>query len=171
MTARKDPATLKRKLPNPPPTIKMKRGRPPVYNTDIDENVRRLCLLGLSDAEIAEYLCITPATMWNWDKLYPSFLSARAEGREKADAEVADSLRKRAIGYSHRTVKTTYVDAKVVREEHTELHYPSDTNAAALWLSNRQRGRWKLRPTEDDAGGDDGERTLNIRITGGLPDD
>jgi hypothetical protein len=74
-------------------------------------------LLGLSDAEIAEYLCITPATMWNWDKLHPSFLSARAEGREKADAEVADSLRKRAIGYSHKAVKTTYVDPATLKRK------------------------------------------------------
>jgi hypothetical protein len=165
MTARKDPDTPKRKQPNLPPKIKL--GRPTVYTQELDEHARRLCLLGLTDDELAEYFGITRHGMRHWDKLYPSFLSARAEGREKADAEVADSLFKRAIGYSHKAVKILVVDKTVVREEYIE-HYPPDTNAASLWLSSRQRGRWKLKPTtedEDDGGG----RT--IRIIGGLPED
>jgi hypothetical protein len=65
-------------------------------------------------------------------------------------------------------VKILVVDKTVVREEYIE-HYPPDTNAASLWLSNRQRGRWKLKPTEDDTRDDGGGRS--IRIYGGLPDE
>jgi hypothetical protein len=166
MTARKDPDTPKRKQPNLPPKIKL--GRPTVYTQELDEHARRLCLLGLTDDELAEYFGITRHGISRWDKLHPSFLSARAEGREKADAQVADSLHKRAMGYTHRAVKIMVVDKTVVREEYIE-HYPPDTNAAALWLANRQRGRWKLKPTEDDTRDEDGGRS--IRIYGGLPDD
>jgi hypothetical protein len=168
-TARKDPATLKRKQPNLPPTVKMKRGRPVVYNTDIDESVRRLCLLGLSDAEIAEFLGINPTTMCKWDNAHPSFFNARIEGRTKADAEVADALRRSAIGYDRPAEKVFLTkDGEIVRASYIE-HYPPNGSNAALWLANRQRGRWKLKPTEDDARDEDGGRS--IRIYGGLPDD
>jgi hypothetical protein len=169
MTARKDPSTLKIKKPNLPPIVKMKTGRPTVYTTDIDENVRRLCLVGLTDAEIAQYLGITPDTMYDWDKIHPSFLQARVEGRTKADAEVADSLRKCANGYDRKSEKIFLgPGGKVIRVECVD-HYPPNAYAANLWLANRQRGKWKLKPTEDDARDDDGGRS--IRIYGGLPDE
>ena len=56
------------------------------------------------------------------------------------------------------------VDKEVVREEYTE-HYPPDTAAASLWLSNRQRGRWKLKPEDENA------VAISVKVTGGLPDE
>ena len=171
MTARKDPKPKKQyKKPDPPPRVKLQTGLPAVYNQDIDEHVYRLCLLGLSDAEIAAYLKIAPETMCDWDKKFPSFCQSRARGREIADAEVAASLRKRAIGYQHKAEKIFLTkDGEIVRAEYTEQYAP-DTNAAALWLSNRQRGRWKLKPDADE-GKDGSDSAPAIRIVGGLPDE
>ena len=52
-----------------------------------------------------------------------------------------------------------------------EEELPPDTNAANLWLANRQRfsGRWKLKPDiEPKDNGDEDQPT--IKIVGGLPD-
>lgn len=57
------------------------------------------------------------------------------------------------------------VDKEVVREEYVE-HYPPDTAAASLWLANRQRGKWKLKPGEDEA-----SQGVTINVVGGLPDE
>jgi hypothetical protein len=139
-----------------------------VYTTDIDDHVRRLCLLGLTDEEIAQYLGISHDTMRTWDKVHPYFLAARIEGREKTDAEVADSLRKSATGFERKSEKIFLgPGGKIIRAECVE-YYPLNAYAANLWLANRQRGRWKMKPTEDDKDEDGGR---SIRIYGGLPDD
>ncbi len=119
----------------------------------------------MADAEIAEYLKITPQTMCDWDKAYPSFRQSRAEGREVTDAAVADSLRKRALGYSHPAEKIFLDKGEIIRVEVTK-HYPPDTSAAMLWLANRQRAKWKLKLGEDEVQ----EHSLTIKIVGGLPD-
>ncbi len=172
MTARKDPKDLISKKPCLPPKIKLKRGRPAVYSEDIDENVRRLCLLGLSDTEIAEYLQISRKTMWDWDNAHPTFVNARAEGRVKADAKVASALHDRALGINYKEqqpvkLRIGQFEDKVELVE-VDRYIPPDTHAAALWLSNRQRGRWSIKPlTDGEAGGEE----VNIKITGGLPDE
>lgn len=164
----------KLKRPNLPPKLNLKRGRPTVYEPGMDENVRRLCLLGLSDAEIAEYLGISAEVLWKWDNKHPSFVNARAEGRIKADARVASSLYDRATGLT--IVKQQAVKLrdgensdKIEIVEITEEIIP-DTHAAALWLSNRQRGRWSIKPIDPASEGPEGGGNA-IKITGGLPDE
>jgi hypothetical protein len=159
-----------RKRPSPPPDfvpggVNPKKGRPPTYRPSYDEAARRLRLLMLTQAEIAQYFGVSPKTIDLWCRTHPSFNTAYAEGGEIIDAEVAVALRHRAVGYSHPAEKIMVVGGSIVREEYTQ-HYPPDTAAAALWLSNRQRGRWKLGNNVEtpDAG-------VTINVTGGLPDE
>lgn len=105
------------------------------------------------------------STLDKWRKAQPDFSAAYEAGGEAADAEVALALKHRAMGYSHKAEKIMLGPGGIVlREEYIE-HYPPDTAAASLWLSNRQRGRWKLKPDEET------NANVNIKITGGLPDE
>ncbi len=146
-----------------------KRGQPTLYKEEFVELAYRLALLGMTDEEMAPVFGISYAAMSKWDKAHPDFLQARARGREPADAEVAESLRKRALGYSHPAVKIFMPQgaAAPVYAEFTQ-HYPPDTMAGNIWLMNRQPKFWKPRRADDP--GVDGA-TVTVRVIGGLPDD
>jgi hypothetical protein len=161
-------AAKKPNNPLPVEAAKKALGRPPVYKPEYDELVERLALLTMTDEEMASVIGVNVSTFKKWDVAHPSFRSARVAGRIEADAEVAQALKHRAKGYSHPAVKIFMPAGATspVVVNYTE-HYPPDTNAAALWLSNRQGGKWKLKPGEEkstDVG-------ITIKVEGGLPDE
>lgn len=108
------------------------------------ERARKLALLGMTDEEVAEILGVSRDTLNEWDRVYPEFSDIRARGKVEADARVAASLFERANGYSHDDVYPSTFQGDVTLTPIVK-HYPPDTNAAALWLSNRQGGKWKLK--------------------------
>lgn len=125
----------------------MPAGRPTKYDpASHPERARRLALLGLTDEELCIGFGITRATLQNWDDAHPEFFAARARGKENADAKVAERLYHRALGYHHEDTHISTYQGDVT-ETPIVKYYPPDTAAAALWLSNRQGGRWKLKST------------------------
>jgi hypothetical protein len=161
-----DPNNPKIRVPKPLP--KRKTGRPSIWDEANIELTYRLSLLGLTDEQQAKTFDIDVSTLHRWDAEHKGFREARVSGREKADAEVAYALRARAMGYSHKAEKIMLAPGgRVLRAEYTQ-HYPPDTQAATLWLANRQGGMWKSRwdkPSDEEQGG------VEIRIKGGLPED
>lgn len=101
-------------------------------------------LLGATVEELADLLCVNKDTVYRWAKEYPKFALALRGGRAFADANVASSLYKKSMGYSHEEEEIKVIDNKVVRVP-TVKHYPPDTQAAIFWLVNRQPGLWKMR--------------------------
>lgn len=135
----------------------MPAGRPTLYRDEYVDQVYRLALLGLTDAEIASYFDVEERTIHNWDDAHPAFFHSRKAGKVDADGKVAEKLYHRALGYSHEAVKI-FMPAgatEPVYASYTE-HYAPDTQAASLWLSNRQGGRWKLRSSQEHSGPDGG---------------
>ncbi len=122
----------------------MPGGRPSSYRAEYVEQVYKLALLGANDDEIASIFSVTAQTLYNWDKLHPEFLASRARGKDLADANVAERLYKRALGYEHDAVKIMQYEGEPVIVPYTE-HYPPDTQAASWWLKNRQSAKWKDR--------------------------
>jgi hypothetical protein len=120
-------------------------GRPTSYNSaTYPKRAYNLSLLGLTDAEIATHFEVTEQTINNWKKEHEEFSLALKAGKEEADAKVAKSLYRRALGYSHKAVKIV-ADAKTGSEHvvpYTE-HYPPDTTAAIFWLKNRKSSLWR----------------------------
>jgi hypothetical protein len=119
-------------------------GRPTDYRKEYDEQARKLCLLGATDGELADFFGTSEVTLNAWKKAYPNFLKSMNSGKDIADAEVADRMYQRAMGYSHEAVKIFFPAGatKPVYAKYIE-HYPPDTPAASLWLRNRQPKRWR----------------------------
>lgn len=122
----------------------IRNGRPTLYREELCDLARRLALLGASDVEMAGALNIAPQNLAEWKARYPKFRAAIESGKLRADAEVAEKLYHRAKGYSHKAVKI-FMPAganEPVYAPYTE-HYPPDTQAASLWLRNRQPHLWR----------------------------
>lgn len=117
-------------------------GRPTLFRDEYVEQAYKLCLLGATDAELADFFEVSEDTIYEWKKVRPEFSEALRRGKAEADAEVAASLYKRAIGYSHPDTHVSNYQGIITLTELTK-HYPPETGAAFLWLKNRQPHKWK----------------------------
>lgn len=119
-------------------------GRPIEYHKSYAEDVRRLCLLGATDEELAAFIGITVETLHDWKRKHPEFSEAIKNGKERADAQVAERLFQRAMGYEHAAVKI-FADAKTGAVEKVSYieRYAPDTAACIFWLKNRQKENWR----------------------------
>lgn len=118
--------------------------RPSKYNPDYSKQARKLCRLGATDKELADFFGVAESTLNKWKEDYPEFSESLKEGKALADAEVADKLYKRATGYEHAAVKIV-ANANTGQEHivnYTE-RYPPDTTAAIFWLKNRRPDLWR----------------------------
>ncbi|MFZ3193699.1 MAG: hypothetical protein WA154_10915 [Moraxellaceae bacterium] len=133
-------------------------GRPSKYRSEFAEQAMKLCRLGATDAELADFFGVSESTLNNWKKAHPGFLESLKKGKTLSDAEVADKLFKRATGYEHpeddiRTVSEGGGMSKIVITP-TIKHYPPDTGAAIFWLKNRQPSKWRDKVESEDKGAD-----------------
>jgi len=115
-------------------------GRPSKYNPEYAQQAYKLCLLGATDKELADFFGTTEQSVNAWKKKYPEFLESLKAGKQQADANVAESLYKRACGYEHEEDKIFQYEGEAVIVP-TIKHYPPDTAAAFIWLKNR--AGWK----------------------------
>ncbi|MFZ5565992.1 MAG: helix-turn-helix domain-containing protein [Pseudomonadota bacterium] len=126
------------------------RGRPSAYRPEFAEQAYKLALLGCTDRQMADIFRVTEQTLNNWKTTIPEFFESLRNGKEIADADVAKSLYHRAKGYEHpeddiRVVSLGNNMGSEIVITPTIKRYPPDTGAAALWLSNRQPGRWRTK--------------------------
>lgn len=117
-------------------------GRPTEYRDDYPDQARRLCLLGMTDEELAGFFGVDVRTIYRWDEVHPEFCQARARGKEGADGKVAERLYHRALGYHHDDVHISTYEGDVTMTPIVK-HYPPDTQAATWWLRNRQPKKWR----------------------------
>ncbi len=147
-----------------------KEGRPTKYKKEFAEQARKLCLLGFIDEELADFFNVQVSTLNNWKKAHPQFLESLRSGKSIADADVADSLYNRALGYSHKEDKIMANSQNphdpVIVE--TTKHYPPDTGAAFIWLKNRQPEKWRDKKEPEVDAGDIVEAFK--QLANGLPD-
>ena len=117
-------------------------GRPTKYSEVHNEKAYKLCLLGATDAQIADVFGITTTTLYEWKLVHPKFSDALKGGKEHADAAIAKSLFHRAKGYSHEDVHISNYQGEITLTPITK-HYPPDTTACIFWLKNRQKEQWR----------------------------
>lgn len=116
--------------------------RPSKFNPAFCDQARKLCKLGATDLEIADFFAVNIATLYRWKNDHPEFCEALKEAKEEANNRVVESLYHRATGYSHDAVKIFNGQDGVVTVPFRE-HYPPDTTAAIFWLKNRQPAEWR----------------------------
>lgn len=123
----------------------MPAGRPSDYDPDnTPRQAKKACLMGATDADLADFFGVCEATINNWKNNYPEFLESIKEGKEKADANVARSLYERALGYEHPEVHVSNYQGEITLTPLVK-RYPPETTAGIFWLKNRQPGKWRDR--------------------------
>jgi len=130
MTKRKSPKNFK---PN---------GRPTKYKPEFDDLAYKFALLGATNKEMAGFFDVAESTFDLWRIGHPKFSGAITRGKVLADSKVAESLYRRALGYTHIENKIFQYKGQIIRAE-TIKHYPPDTQAAVTWLRNRQPRLWR----------------------------
>jgi hypothetical protein len=116
--------------------------RPTKYKAEFATQAEKLCKLGATDDELAEFFEVAVTTIDNWKRDHKPFLGAIKKGKTLADAEVANKLFHRATGYGHADVDIRVIDNQIVQTQLIK-HYPPDTAAAIFWLKNRQKAKWR----------------------------
>ena len=118
------------------------KGRPTKYKAAYNGQVYKLCLLGATDKEIADFFEVTESTINLWKETYLHFSESIKKGKDKADTEIARSLFERAKGYSHKEDKIFNENGEPLIVT-TIKHYPPDSTAIIFWLKNRQPKKWR----------------------------
>ena len=74
---------------------------------------------------------------------------------------MAERLYKRALGYEHPEVHVSNYQGEITLTPLTK-HYPPDTQAASLWLRNRQPKKWRDKQDLEHSGPDGGPIALTM---------
>jgi hypothetical protein len=119
-----------------------KVGRPSKFDPAMLEQTEKLCKLGATDKELADFFGVSEQTVNTWKVEHPEFLESIRNGKELADANVASRLYARAIGYEHDDVHISNYQGEITQTP-IRKHYPPDTAAAIIWLKNRQPKKWR----------------------------
>lgn len=119
-------------------------GRPSKFKPEYCPQATKLCRLGATDADLADFFEVNEDTINEWKKVHPKFSESLKDGKAKADAEVADKLFQRATGYSHEAVKIFCDKGETFEHKYTE-HYPPDPTSCIFWLKNRRPDLWRDR--------------------------
>jgi hypothetical protein len=142
----------------------MERGRPSKYKEEYAKQTYKLCLLGATDKELADFFETTEQTINAWKDKYPDFLESLKKGKFEADAIVAQKLFHRAIGYEHPEIITASFQGQITDTMEVVKHYPPDTTAGIFWLKNRQPTKWRDRQEIEM----DGKATFEIKLPEGM---
>jgi len=145
-------------------------GRNSKYRPEFNEQARKLCLLGYIDEELADFFGVCVATLNNWKAQFPAFLESINAGKVVADADVADSLHRRAIGqvvFVERILKKSEDDHEIVR---LSQFVPGDVTAQRLWLLNRRKGNWRDKVETEHSGNVTVNRVERVIVDPAHPD-
>lgn len=119
-------------------------GRPSLYLPEYAEQARKLCLLGATDQEIADFFEVDVRTVYRWKAEHGEFCQSLKAGKEVADERVERSLYQKAIGYEQDAVKI-FMPANAPEPVYAEFRekIAPDTTAAIFWLKNRRSDLWR----------------------------
>lgn len=139
----------------------MPAGRPTLYKEEFNEQVEKLCKLGATDNEIADFFEVDVSTINNWKISHPPFFESIKKGKILADSNVADRLYQRALGFEHDSEEIKVADGEVIRVPIRKI-YPPDPTAAIFWLKNRRSKEWRDKQEIDQRTEHSGEIKHNI---------
>lgn len=126
-------------------------GRPTKYREEFADQARKLCLLGATDIELADFFEVHPDTITEWKNVHDEFSVSIKKGKLQADSNVADRLYQRAMGFEHDDVHVSNYQGEVTLTPIRKIHAP-DTGAAVFWLKNRQSKKWREKQEVEHTG-------------------
>lgn len=132
-------------------------GRPTSYKSTFPKQAAKLCALGATDREIADFFEVATSTLYLWKHTHPEFSEALKAGKAEADARVERSLYARAVGYEQDEVKI-FMPAGAAEPVYAPYRakIAPDTTAAIFWLKNRDPENWRDKQSHEHSGPDGG---------------
>ncbi|RCH53934.1 hypothetical protein DJ568_15455 [Mucilaginibacter hurinus] len=162
-------------------------GTPATYMCEYALQAHKLCLLGATDAQLADFFEVDIDTLDNWKATHLEFADTLQKGKYYADSVVAASLYDKAKGYKIKkqvpvklVTKTPVLDKDgeptrfVEQTERVEVveveeDVPADKSAAVFWLENRQPREWRDKSPADAPGAASASHTVKIEIINSGP--
>ncbi|WP_174531852.1 helix-turn-helix domain-containing protein [Sphingopyxis terrae] len=127
-------------------------GRPSDYDPKFADQARKLCELGATDIELADFFEVNVSTIYRWRNQHSEFCEAAKVGKAACDDRVERSLYQRAVGYTFESEKVFQFQGQIVRAD-TREHVPPDASAALNWLKNRRSDDWRDKREVEHSGG------------------
>lgn len=116
--------------------------RPTKYKPEYPAQAAKLCALGATDAQLADFFGVAISTVNLWKVEHAEFSESIKVPKSQADDRVEQSLYRRAMGYEH-----DESDIRVVMNEIVvtpiRKYYPPDSTAMIFWLKNRKPEQWR----------------------------
>lgn len=120
----------------------MPAGRRSKYKPEFVAQAVKLCQLGATDLEIADFFDVDVSTLNRWKHEHEEFRTSIKSGKDDADERVERSLYARAMGYEHPDVDIRVIGQEIIQTPIRKF-YPPDTTAAIFWLKNRRPAEWR----------------------------
>lgn len=127
-------------------------GRPSKYKPEYAKQAGKLCSLGATDRELADFFEVDEKTINTWKEKHPDFLQSLKDSKDELDSRVERRLYERAMGYSHPDTKFATHEGAITDEREYIKHYPPDTTAAIFWLKNRRKEQWRDKQEVEHSG-------------------
>lgn len=129
----------------------MPAGRPSSYKAEYAEQAAKLCSLGATDVEMADFFGVDISTFYRWKAEFIEFCDAIKVAKQAADERVKRSLYERATGYERDEVDIRVIEGRIVQTP-VRKFYPPDTTACIFWLKNRDKDNWRDKTETEHSG-------------------
>ncbi len=116
--------------------------RPSKYKAEFAKEAAKLCKLGATDAQLADFFEVSVSTINLWKVQHKEFSESVKVPKAEADEKVEQSLYRRAMGYEHDEVDIKVVAGALIQTP-IRRYYPPDSTAMIFWLKNRKPGEWR----------------------------
>lgn len=139
--------------------------RPSSFCEEYVAQAEKLCALGATDQEIADFFEVSVRTIHRWKADNEQFCHALKVGKAVADERVERSLYQRAIGYEQDEVKI-FMPAGASEPVYAPYRakVAPDTTAAIFWLKNRRPDLWRDKQAVEHSGPDGGPIPNKITV-------
>lgn len=128
-------------------------GRPSSYKTEYAKQAQKLCQLGHTDQELADFFEVDVRTIYRWKGKFEEFCQALKAGKDVADERVVRSLYQMATGYEQDEVKIFMpagAEAPVYAPFRAKI--APNVTAGIFWLKNRRPEDWRDKVDHEHAG-------------------
>lgn len=148
------------------------RGRPTDYKSEYAKQAEKLCTLGATDQELADFFEVDVRTVYRWKHDHEDFCQALKAGKDVADERVERSLYQRAIGYEQDEVKI-FMPANAPEPVYAPFRakIAPDVTAAIFWLKNRRSSEWRDKQEVDHTSSDGSMTPTRVELVALTPHD